>query len=246
MSRASRLLLLFGDGGGISPQQAYINKVVALSPIAYWPLDDTSGSTARDASGNGRTGTYSNVTLNAVGPVSGGAAASFNGSTSFVNVYSASLAAAFNGAEGSLMVWGIVSAAGVWTNGAEGRLVTLSADASNRVLISKSATDNTLTFQYSAGGVAKTVNHTFSSTAYFYAALTWSKSNDRARCYVAGAQVGATQTSLGTFAGSLAATLSVIGAQNTTPTGVFSGTEAHVAVWSRELSAAEVLSLATP
>lgn len=33
--------------------------ILALSPLGYWKLNDTSGTTAVDSSGNGRNGTYS-------------------------------------------------------------------------------------------------------------------------------------------------------------------------------------------
>ena len=37
---------------------AYRNAVVALGPWLYWNLDETSGTTAADSSGNGRSATY--------------------------------------------------------------------------------------------------------------------------------------------------------------------------------------------
>lgn len=42
-----------GGGGG-----DYATVLLALSPTMYWKLDETSGTTAADASGNGNTGTY--------------------------------------------------------------------------------------------------------------------------------------------------------------------------------------------
>jgi hypothetical protein len=242
MSRASRLLLLFGDGGGISPQQAYINKVVALSPIAYWPLDDASGSTARDASGNGRTGTYSNVTLGATGPVSGGAAASFNGSTSFVNVYSASLAAAFNGAEVTLMGW---AQATNWVAGVT--LFKFGVNGNNDVYIQKNNTSDRFEGFYVAGATTDATSETGgqTSTAWRHAAITVSKAADQMRLYVNGVQVGTTQSTLGTWAGTLANTRCVIGAADTALSNPWLGNLAHVAVFTRALSAADVLSLAT-
>jgi hypothetical protein len=49
------------------------NQVLLDSPVGYWPLDETSGTTAIDISGNGRNGTYSgSYTLNGVlGPLRG-------------------------------------------------------------------------------------------------------------------------------------------------------------------------------
>lgn len=53
-------------GGGAS--SAYASEVLADSPLAYWRMGETSGTTITDSSGNGRTGTYSgSVTLGATG-----------------------------------------------------------------------------------------------------------------------------------------------------------------------------------
>lgn len=43
---------------------AYGSAVMADSPLAYWRLDETSGSTAADSSGSGHAGTYTRVTQN--------------------------------------------------------------------------------------------------------------------------------------------------------------------------------------
>lgn len=40
--------------------QSYKDVVLADGPVAYWRLDETSGSTAADETGNGNTGTYVN------------------------------------------------------------------------------------------------------------------------------------------------------------------------------------------
>lgn len=40
------------------PGGDYATAVLALSPTMYWKLDETSGTTAADASGNSNTGTY--------------------------------------------------------------------------------------------------------------------------------------------------------------------------------------------
>ncbi len=49
----------------LAGRRAYADEVIADSPAAYWKLDETSGTTASDSSGNGNHGTYgSGVTLN--------------------------------------------------------------------------------------------------------------------------------------------------------------------------------------
>jgi hypothetical protein len=47
----------------------YRAAVMADTPSGYWRLDETSGTAAADASGNGNAGTYAGgVTLNEPGP----------------------------------------------------------------------------------------------------------------------------------------------------------------------------------
>ncbi len=61
-------------GIGMSPafaSSSYTTAVLSNSPVAYWPMNETSGSTFADDSGNGYTGTVgSGVTLgNSPGPI---------------------------------------------------------------------------------------------------------------------------------------------------------------------------------
>jgi len=67
---------------------AYARAVLADHPVAYWPLNDANGSTARDATGNGHDGQYvGGVKLREAGPFgSDSTAASFNGSSGYVSV----------------------------------------------------------------------------------------------------------------------------------------------------------------
>lgn len=231
--------------GGANPL-AYTNKVIALSPIAYWPMAESSGSVALDASGNGRDGAYTGVTLGSTGIGDGRTAAGYDGATSFGNVYSASLAAAFNGAELSVAIWGKVSAAGVWTDATSRRLFRLFADSNNYIEAYRTTTNGQLEIDYKAGGTVKGILIASGSpTGFFHLAVTVSKVADQAKFYFNGVQSGATGTGLGIFAGALAAASCLIGANTQTPTSVWSGTEAHMAVWATPLSGAQILSLAT-
>ena len=72
-------------GGGTG----YSATVLADSPAAYWRLGEASGTTAADASGNGRAGSYLNApTLGQPGALSGDAntAVAFNGTNEYVQV----------------------------------------------------------------------------------------------------------------------------------------------------------------
>lgn len=60
---------------------AYVDEIIADSPIAYYRLDETSGTVIGDSSGNSRTGTYASGTLAQPGLVP-----SDNVSTSVLNL----------------------------------------------------------------------------------------------------------------------------------------------------------------
>lgn len=223
----------------VDPTLVYTNKVKALNPIAYWPQAEASGNVALDESGNGRNGTYTAVTLGVAGIGDGRTAPSFDGATSYNNVFSASLAAAFSGVVGTAHVWFRLPEI---VDGTNRFMLNLFADVNNRVVIDRSA-PTTMRWRYIAGGTTKTLNITVAVTTWQSITITWNKVGDQAIGYSNGVQNGVTQTGLGVFAGSIGTAL--IGASTAAPTFAWNGLEAHVALWNRVLSAAEVLSLAT-
>lgn len=246
MKRFKKAMLL-PWAGGANPL-AYTNKVIALSPIGYWPMAEASGTTIIDESGNGRNGAYKGTgepLLGQPGIGDGRTAPLFDGTNDFANVFSASLQAAFNGAEGTLAIWFKVSAAGVWTDATTRRIMYFQADTNNRVRFEKSTTNNQIAFVYTAGATAKSVLwNNAGPLGWQQIAITWSKSADQMIAYQNGVQTGATQTGLGVFAGSLAAATTEVGASDTSGSNPWSGYAAHAAVWSSALSAAQVATLA--
>lgn len=225
----------------------YTNKVKALSPIAYWPLAELSGSVARDESGNARDGAYTATTLGSIGIGDRRTAATFNGTTSYCNVYGASLAGAFMGAEGTLALWMQVSGAGFWSDTVTTRrMAYFLADTNNRVYLQKTTTANQLTAVYIAGGTNKSINYATSAPlTFFHVALTWSKAADAFKLYINGTQVGSTLTGLGTWAGAMSSTNATIGCGGIGPFNVHDGNLAHVALFASPKSAAQIASLAT-
>jgi hypothetical protein len=73
----------------------YSTTITALNPWLYWKLDETTGTTAADTSGNGRTGTYNpnaagftRGTVGALTTDSPNLAVTLNGTTSCINTTS--------------------------------------------------------------------------------------------------------------------------------------------------------------
>ena len=86
-------------------RRTYSSSVLADSPLAYWRLGESSGSTAADASGNGRTGSFLNTpTLGTGGALTSDSntAVGFNGTDEYVTV---PYAAALNPAQVTVEAW---------------------------------------------------------------------------------------------------------------------------------------------
>ncbi|MCK9602592.1 MAG: hypothetical protein M0R06_26330 [Sphaerochaeta sp.] len=231
----TRRLLL---GGGRRTYLQTVRRICGGSLIAYWPLSEQAGDVAFDRSGRGHNGAYTGVTL-ASGLAPGRTLApAYNGTDAFTNIYSAGLAGAFNGAKGTVLIWAKVGAAGAWTDGATRRTVLLRADGNNSISIDKSNTDNYVYFAYGAGGTVDTVlyNGLGGNTGWMMLGLSWDKAADQVKAYAQGAQVGATQTGLGTWSGALAATLTTLGATGTAVNNPWSGLLAHAIVCNVALS----------
>lgn len=226
----------------------YTDRVLAIHPsemLAYWPMTETSGTTATDATGNGRTGTYTDVTLGEPGIGDGSTGANFNGSTSVMDVWSADLASAFTPGEFTIALWFKIPLE-VWTNAHTGRLFTFQVDAGNRVLLQKNAQSNQLSTIYNAGNANKTRTVTSYSPVYWtHWALTVSKTANAMRVYLSGAQNGLAINGLGTWVGTLTDGSTVIGGQSGFgPVSVLSGSLAHFTVWNTVLTAEEIADLA--
>src|SRR3990172_5406390 len=117
-----------------------IKDVFGNSRIAIYPLSEASGDVAYDISGNGYNGAYTAVTLEAAGVGDGNTSASFDGSTSYCNISSASLGASFSGTEGTAIGWVKASGAAVWTDATNDYYFRLQASANNDIYIRKDST----------------------------------------------------------------------------------------------------------
>lgn len=244
MNTALKMLLTLGRGSNGANVVTYASKVLALTPIAYWQMTETSGTNAADSSGNGYNGTYRNTpTLAAIagaGPTMG--RAPLFGGTSNNDIYSAGFAGAFNKAELTVSLW--IRNNGSWTTGQ--RFVSIRTDANNRILIYVSGT-NTIQLFYRAGG-ASPVSQDMASlpnNTWMHIALTVSIANNQFKAYLNGTQVGSTQAVSGVWAGALGSTNCALGAEDNSGSSGFAGYLAQAAVFSSPLVQAGITVLAT-
>lgn|GEM_PF-6988877 len=227
-----------------SPTRSYSAKVLATAPanlIAYWKLDETSGSTANDSSGNGRSGTYNGVTVGGTTFLNGSTAPLFAGINNHINIYSASFAGAWNGQEFTVSLF---CRNPNWTDGTERRPFQVQVNGTNLFVFRKPTGNSQFEVIYIAGGVTRIVTKTsFSPGDYFSVIATVSLSANQFKVYFGGAQEGSTQT-VGTWGGSLDPNGCAIGARGASSTNPWRDSIAQVAVWNTPLSTGEVAVIA--
>lgn len=222
---------------GLAPAlSAYAARVLALSPIAYYQLNGD----ASDSSGNDYDGTATGATFGAAGIGDGNTAALFSAAGHVIDI--AAMAGAFDADEGSIVLWAKVSAVGLWTDGAIHNLLGILSGSGDRVSLQKTTTNNTLLFRRVGAGTPKSVTSTALGgvTDWTSLGITWSLGGGSLKAYINGVQIGTTQTGLEAFEGALTGV--EIGNFPST-TAAWSGTLAHVAIFGRALSGAEMLSL---
>ena len=134
---------------------SYSQKILNLGPIAYWPLNDASGTAAVELVA-GMNGTYSGVDLaQAQAPF----VAPLFGDGDFCNIYSAGLNAlkAFF-TEGTVSIWAKVSGAGVWSDGVARRIfAVISASNQEDYTIRRGVTNEQIVLRSNLGGTAEAV-----------------------------------------------------------------------------------------
>ena len=224
----------------------YHEKVLATQPIAYWPLCEAAGTTARCLTNTAMNGTY-NSDVSTWPPGSGigdgNSAPVFDGTNDLVNIWTATFAAAFDGQEGSVMTWQRVANAGIWTDGINRWIINLRRAATDEAGVYKPGANNRIDWYYTANGVTEAHNNVTTTTDWFQQVMTWSVAADEVRYYQFGAWL-ATDTVLGAFVGPIANGAVVIGSRFVPVNLPWSGGIAHVAYWNNPLPASTIADLA--
>jgi hypothetical protein len=229
-----------------------LRQIAGDNLIGLWPQNELAGGVSIDYSGFGHDGAYTAVTLGQPGvPGTGMTSAGYDGATSLNNFYSASLNTEFDGDQGTAIIPGQVANVGVWTDAVVRYLIRLFVDANNYIFIRKeSVPNNSITFEYKAGGVVLTQSTVGLANIDFAPyGITWDISaggTGEVRYYIRGIPSGAMDVGLGIWAGNLNPAVTLIGAANTGAASVYSGNLATGLLANRAFTPAEMLDASTP
>jgi hypothetical protein len=170
-----------------SPQNSVQSVAISLKPSGWWELNDS----ATDSSGNSNNGTVNGgVTFGAAGPLEGGTAASFNGSTGFIstdlNFSSSWTGLSFAGfikiPSGSAPTLGVV---GSNNSAADGGAFLQVADSGGKLSVQ---------LNIGTASVPFVSDTTWADSEWHHVAVSWDGSTGDVVGYVDGDQVGTTTT----------------------------------------------------
>lgn len=230
-------------------ERTYAQKVLALGPIAYWPLWESSGTTAQCLVNSAQNGTYNSDVSTwpvADGIGDGNTAPGFDGANDYVNVNTVTLEGLWNagGAECSILIWAKVFNVGVWTDGNYHGCYRFRRNVSNYAFAQKTNVNNQFQFSWAGGGTAEVNNEAGMTTVDWQClVMTRSETADEVKYYRNGGLL-ATDNTIGVWASATPWENQVIGAVTVLPNAPWHGWLAHCAVWMRALSLPEIQSLA--
>lgn len=217
----------------------YKDEVLADSPWLYWRLDETSGTTASDLSGNGRNGTYVNSpNLNQSPLISVDKSIDLDGTNDYVS-YTPGTAVTGNftyecwiNADSFSSFPGLVSGWNANSSGNYGSILLVSDSgvveiyAANSTFTDWSYTDNT--------------GYTLSTGTTYHLVFVNDDTNDTAKLYVNGVEqysASGKTTAMGMVNAS-----KVLSAGRATTSNYFNGKVDEVAIYTTALSATRILA----
>ena len=213
--------------------------------IATIAIQETSGSIAivDSLGGVAANGTHTSVTLGQQGIGNIRYLPFYDGINDLTSPHSAGLASLFNGAEFTAMAFVRVPAS-VWTDATNRAIMRLNADPNNDIFLNRGVGNGSIRFLATAGGITDQIIHTTTSpTDVFHVAMTRSESagaSGELKAYIDAVQVGTTQTTLGTWAGTLVANNTQIGSIINTGAWFWSDSIAYVALFNVALAIPEI------
>lgn len=244
MSTTDASLRLASIGQPAGTGTTYAAAVAAMLPIAYWKLDETSGTSMADSSGNSHAGTLggSGTTLNSQPVIKGntGKAPNFNGS-GYVTAAHASLNFTPGTNPFSVSAWFrttssavgvILSKTGggtdrnfqIFTTSSSQNIAVYAGGGNNSFAAPRVLTDNI--WHHVAVTLSPTVGTLYLDGLVISTFTPGTQAEDAVDWMIAGRRSGGLNTNTGT-------------------SNLFTGDVAHVALFNRALTMAEVLRLGT-
>jgi len=245
--------LLVPTIGSLTYAQKVINLIGSSDIVGYWPLTETSGSTAVNANAPGSgDGTYNGCTLGDATNPNGEPAPLFDGVNDYISFTGANLTyisdrwkAGNTGEDGSLYYLA-KAVSGMWTNGIKNTVIASNPSGSTQFGdLAPHDVNNTLQVSHRGSDwITENFNRTMTGvTSWFHAGADWLWSSTTLRAFLDGAQLGADQTALHQWPNTAGISEMNIGARTNGPTMIWDGWISHILITSRRLTSSELTEL---
>jgi hypothetical protein len=245
----------------------YLQRLLALSPIALWPINETSGTTAINYSNiAGLDGTHeNNFTLNNREFPTGDAATFYSTTATDGNtdIYSAVLNSVFNKDRGTVLIWIYIPTSSIWTDANTYYFLKIGG-STNEIEINKDgATANALRFGRQDDSRSLDLDASMDSTddvgRWIEVVATWDGESPtppaggnprKLRLYIDGERRAGVAPPERGFPGPNTEVLNSnqcnIGNRGRADTVPSTSDQAYCVVWDRDLSQEEVIALPKP
>ena len=239
LAHRPRLIL---TGARREDRPALVKALFGANLVAHWQHNEPNGTVVYDSSPNLFNGTYTSCLVGQDKFPDGRTGVYFDGSTSYADMYSVAFRNAFPYTEGTLIQTLQIPAA-AWIDGIARYFCYFAADSNNNIYMYKMTTNSTVRCLYKAGSTVTYLDFLLTKPLdLFTIGLTWSKINDQVIIYYRGNKIGAIQTGLGTWSGTLASTTTLLGANTKTPANVLSGYIKDTILVNRPATQAEMMA----
>jgi hypothetical protein len=171
---------------GLSAYEEYAQKVLSYNPVAYYRLNELTGTTAYDLSGNGYNGTYSVQALaNTPGPFGGLAPYISGAGNKYINI-TAAAASAISLNEGAA----VLAIKTLWA-GTAAELALLIVGSAHFIWLYRPTTANAFNWRRTASSGNQIRTKTgITNTGWIILGIDWSNSTNKMRAYYNGVQEG--------------------------------------------------------
>lgn len=233
-----------GEGSSELTYREYLDTFSTASLVAYWKFDETSGVTASDETSNSYDGTYgSAIALDDSDSWDSAKGVTFDGTlNSDVDVYSIGFSTNFPYSAGTILIRASADTAAL-TDSTQRGLFGFGVDDNNWIKLYKSATNNTVTLEYVAGGTSYSFDFTINNNKDYVYIFTWGASG--ASADFNDDDSSSVETSIGTWYGTLVSDRAVIGKLDTDDTASWDGTIYDCMILNRALTLTERNQLQT-
>lgn len=224
--------------GGLS----YMDRIMKSGPVSYWPLNEQNGNVAVNLVDYAMNGVHNDVNLGYPGIGDGETCPLYD--TSYTTLYTTMFKNIWPGTLGSAFAWVKVLDPDYWINSSAEWAWRIATSNATYIAVSNPINNQLAIHYLHAGSQSANYSPMYPSTDWNFMGATWSYAANEIKYYYQGVQLSTTKECPGEWTYDIIASKTLIGGAVYAPvTSPWHGCVAHLAIWNRRLSEAEINDL---